>query len=152
MKYFPVFKRKIDIERNDVTVEEIADMLSKNGDYRITGIYGDCVKCSKINKPEMGYYSFNPDFNITLVKNGEKTELHCLYHLKNFVQVFLYIYNLFAVAMQIAVLFLAQGEIIFPCFIPIILIAYSLLLPALALRYQANRITEDIKCNAKILS
>ena len=149
MKYFPVFKRKIVIERNDVTTDEIANMMSKIEDIRVMRIDGDCVHCRKMNQPGI-VNSFLPDMEISLVKIGETSVCHCLFHFKKSVQVLVYIINIFALAMQIGVLFAAQGEIIFPCFIPVIIIAYSLLLSFLGLGYQVRRITEDLTYHARI--
>ena len=149
MKYFPVFRRTIEVGRSDISTEEIADMLSKNGDIRVTGIDGDCVQCSKINKPEMGMYSFNPDFSITLVKNGETTGLHCLFYLKRVVQILSYVTYFVFLLIQAVALILAVEGTIFPCFIPPIFILFFLLTISLSLRYEARRITEKLEHNVK---
>lgn len=148
MKYFPVFNRKIVVERNDITTDEIANMMTKITDMRVMRINGDSVQCRKDNPSMIYHNSFLPDIKITLVKSGESSELRCRFYLKKSVQVLVYIINIFALAMQIGVLFAAQGEIIFPCFIPVIIIAYSLLLSFLGLGYQARRITEDLTYHA----
>ncbi len=148
MKYFPVFKRKIVIERSDVTAEEIANMMSKIEDIRVMRIDGDCVQCRKDNPSMIYHNSFLPDIKITLVKSGETSELRCQFYLKKSVQIIAYIINFYALAMQIGVLFATQGEIIFPCFIPAIIIAFSLLLSFFGLGYQVRRITEDLTYHA----
>ena len=148
MKYFPVFKRKIVIERNDVTTDEIANMMSKIEDIRVMRIDSDCVKC---RKPSFGKNNIVPDVDVFLVKKENTTQLHCVFHLRKEVQILFYIYSILAVAVQIGVLIAFRGELTLPCFAPIGIIAIAQLMTYVLLHDETGIITNNIKSKKQLL-
>ncbi len=148
MKYFPAFKRKIDVERNNITTEEIANMMSQIDLINVMHIDGDCVKC---RRPSFGKNNIVPDVDITPVKKGEISELHCVFHLRKEVQILFYVYSILAVAVQIGVLIAFWGELTLPCFVPIGIITIAQLMTYVLLHDETGIITNSIKSKKHLL-
>ena len=147
MKYFPAFKRKIDIERNDITTEEIADMMSKIELIDVMHIDSNCVKCRRTS---FGRNNIVPDVDIYPEKKENVTQLHCEFHLRKETQILLYIYTVLAAAVQIGVLIKFWGELTLPCFIPIGIIALAQLMTYVQLHDDTGVITDRIKSKTYI--
>ena len=150
MKYFPVFRRTIQVKK-DVTSAEMANALSKIQNIRVTHTGQNLVQCYKQNPSIIYHNSFLPGIDMTLVDKEEITEINCAFHLRNTVQIFHYAYNLLGLVLLIAVLVSNWGAITLPCFIPVLLIVFSNLLVFLALYYQVRKITDEISWQVKML-
>ena len=150
MKYFPVFRRTIQVKK-DVTSAEMANALSKIQNIRVTHTGQNLVQCYKQNPSIIFHNAFLPGIDMTLVNKEEITEINCAFHLRKSVQIIHYVYNLLALIFQIAALVCNWGAITLPCFIPVLLIVFSNLLVFLALYYQVRKITDEINWQTIVL-
>ena len=148
MKYFPVFRRTIEVGRSDISTEEIANMMSEIDLINVMRIDSDCVKC---RRPSFGKNNIVPDVDIYPEKKENVTQLHCEFHLRKETQILLYIYTVLAVAMQISVLVTQWGKLNLPCFAPIGIITIAQLMTYVLLHYQTGMITDDIKRKKHLL-
>ena len=142
MKYFPVFRRTIDVGRSDISTEEIANMMSKIDLIDVVRIDSGCVKC---RRPSFGKNNIVPDVDIYPEKKENVTQLHCEFHLRKETQILLYIYTVLAAAVQIGVLIKFWGELTLPCFVPIGIIALAQLMTYVQLHDDTGVITHRIK-------
>ena len=148
MKYFPVFKRIIDVERNEITTEEIANMMNQIDLIDVMHIDSDCVKC---RRPSFGKNNIVPDVDVFPVKKENMTQLHCVFHLRKEVQILFYIYSILAVAVQIGVLIACWGKLTLPCFAPIGIIVIAQFMTYLLLHDETGIITDSIKSKKHLL-
>lgn len=148
MKYFPVFRRTIDVGRSDISTEKIANMMSKIDLIDVVRIDSDCVKC---RRPSFGKNNIVPDVDIFPAKKENTTQLNCVFHLRKEVQILFYIYSILAVAMQIGVLVTQWGKLNLPCFAPIGIITIAQLMTYVLLHDQTGMITDDIKRKKHLL-
>lgn len=148
MKYFPVFRRTIDVGRSDISTEEIANMMTKIDLIDVVRIDSDCVKC---RRPSFGKNNIVPDVDIYPEKKENVTQLHCEFHLRKETQILLYIYTVLAAAVQIGVLVTQWGKLNLPCFAPIGIITIAQLMTYVLLHYQTGMITDDIKRKKHLL-
>ena len=148
MKYFPVFRRTIEVGRSDISTEEIADIMSKIELIDVMHIDSDCVKCRRTS---FGRNNIVPDVDIYPEKKENVTQLHCEFHLRKETQILLYIYTVLAAAVQIGVLIKCWGELTLPCFAPIGIITIAQLMTYVLLRDETGMITDSIKRKKHLL-
>ena len=148
MKYFPVFRRTIDVGRSDISTEEIANMMSKIDLIDVVRIDSDCVKC---RRPSFGKNNIVPDVDIFPAKKENTTQLNCVFHLRKEVQILFYIYSILAVAMQIGALVTQWGKLNLLCFAPIGIITIAQLMTYVLLHDETGMITDSIKRKKHLL-
>ena len=148
MKYFPVFRRTIEVGRSDISTEEISDIMSKIELIDVMHIDSDCVKC---RRPSFGKNNIVPDVDIFPAKKENTTQLNCVFHLRKEVQILFYIYSILAVAMQIGALVTQWGKLNLLCFAPIGIITIAQLMTYVLLHDETGMITDSIKRKKHLL-
>ena len=146
MKYFPEFKREIDIERKDITTGEIANVMSQIHRIQVMAMGDDYINC---RKPSVGKNNIVPDIDIFLVKKENATQLRCVFHLRNEVQILYYIASALLLAMQIGKLITSQGEVVHSDFRYLAILLITQLLTFLLMHIQACNITQQLEAKVK---